>query len=107
MILDTNSLFSEAKAIFKGEVEIESIDNMLLKRYCVLDHHPEATKIEYKLTRLFAIHNYKDGYMWLRYTQTAYDKSGGLIYGAYNIPIKWQIHKEDGEWRVIFVWESP
>ena len=49
--------------------------------------------------------------MWLKWDFGIYDKDDNLIYGySQGFPpgyAKWTIHKENGEWKVVDVWESP
>ena len=66
--------------------------------------------ITVKLHRVFAIHNFRSGYLWLTYDARRYDREGKLIYGAISPltqPVKMKIQKVDGEWQAMRIWDGP
>ena len=71
---------------------------------------PECVQIKLKLNRLFAIHNFVDGYLWFSYNVSYLNKNSEVISGGiapWNNPVRIKIHKEAGVWHVTEVNEAP
>lgn len=67
--------------------------------------------VDLKLNRLFTLHNFFDGYVWFYYHVEYFNKGddqpiGGAATTTF-LPIKMKIHKENGRWKVVQVWERP
>ncbi|MBQ7800294.1 MAG: hypothetical protein IJ370_07350, partial [Oscillospiraceae bacterium] len=77
-----------------------------LARYCVLNYS-DAVSEEHDLSLLTA--NFKDdgGYMWVAYTQGAYDENGKTVLYSGCGPTRWELEKKDGEWTVVGIIEHP
>ena len=60
-----------------------------------------------ELKRLITLHNFMNGYIWFRYSVKYYDEKGNHLAGAVRILVKMKIHKKDGEWKVVQIWEKP
>ena len=109
MVLDTNSVMQRAEQHFSGE--IESDENDPLSRYnfnadCQ-DYFKTAVTTQYKIHRGFTWHNFKDGYICVKYYKQYFDENGKGMAGAAGVHAKWMIHKENGEWKVTKIIEAP
>jgi len=50
-------------------------------------------------------HNFSDGYIFVMYSVEGFDASGKSTYGSWGIKSLWKIHKEDGRWDVVDIFE--
>lgn len=110
MLWDTNPVVDYAEAVFNGEIPREEIENTLWCRYDDEDHKEGVTRIDLEIRRLFVIHDFFDGYMWVEYRHAKYDENGDLLYfsGAeFPYCTKWSIHKEKGKWVLVDIEEGP
>ena len=105
MFLTTNSVMRYAKSVFHGEISAEDIVDTPLYRY--YRDEPEIAKVDVSLKRLFVVHGFKDGYIWVKYDVARMDYSGYEVSGARDIISRWKIHKENGEWKVVDIKEAP
>ena len=67
----------------------------------------ENVKIDLSLHRLFTVHNFFDGYIWIRYSVYYTDENENSLGAAVRNPVKLKIHKENGEWKAVRVWVKP
>ena len=65
----------------------------------------DNSNVELKLYPIAMIHNFKDGYVWMNYSITITDKSGEIIAGSWDIPIKITLKKVDGIWYLTNIYE--
>ena len=109
MLMDTNNVMDEARAVFMDEVDDKLISTALLEKYSNEGRLSKLTspKIDLKLLRLFTIHNFYDGYIWVWYNYEVRDGNNNLVRGSWNIKSKWTIHKENSKWRVVSIDERP
>lgn len=103
--LNTNSVMRYAKSVFRGEISSEEVVGTPLYRYYPKDS--EIVKVDLNLKRIFVSHNFKDGYIWVKYDEEQLDSSGNIVSGSWRIISRWKIHKEDGEWKVVDIKEHP
>lgn len=103
--LNTNSVMRYAKSVFRGEISSEEVVGTPLYRYYPKD--PEVVKVDLNLKRIFVSHNFKDGYIWVKYDEEQLDSSGNIVSGSWRIISRWKIHKENGEWKVVDIKEHP
>ena len=103
--LNTNSVMRYAKSVFRGEISSEEVVGTPLYRYYPKD--PEIVKVDFSLKRIFVSHNFKDGYIWVKYDEEQLDSSGNIVSGSWRIISRWKIHKENGEWKVVDIKEHP
>ena len=103
--LNTNSVMRYAKSVFRGEISSEEVVGTPLYRYYPKDS--EIVKVDFSLKRIFVSHNFKDGYIWVKYDEEQLDSSGNIVSGSWRIISRWKIHKEDGEWKVVDIKEHP
>ncbi len=83
-----------------------------LSRYCVrLSDFPEAASCSYTLDLIASGMKKTYGYLWVAYTQRAYDANGILLTASgtedERILSRWKIEKIDGDWTVTEIWEMP
>ena len=45
--------------------------------------------------------------MWVVYTRIMRDENGKVTGGSANILCLWYIEKQEDEWRVVEIWETP
>ena len=105
MFLTTNSVMRYAKSVFHGEISVEDVIDTPLYRYYPKD--PAIVKVNVNLKRLFVIHGFKDGYIWVKYDEAQLDYAGYEVSGSRDAIARWKIHKENGEWKVVDIKEAP
>jgi hypothetical protein len=106
MLLDTNSVMSYVFSVMNGEMPRSELAGKPV--YMLSGHQwPEATQWKISLTRLFVVHNFRDGIIWAVYNHYGYDEFGKHVGGGRNIHSKWTIHKENGKWDIVRIDEAP
>ncbi|MBQ8164985.1 MAG: hypothetical protein IJZ94_04140 [Clostridia bacterium] len=105
MVLNTNSVIRYAKSVFLGEISLEEVVDTPLYRYYPKDLEIATTDLS--INRIFVAHNFKEGYIWVKYDEERMDSSGNILSGSWDAVSRWKIHKENGEWKVIEIKEAP
>ena len=80
-----------------------------LARYAwSLEDYPEIVSEKHKL-KLYTAHcEGNTGYVWICYSQMAYNDTGKALSGSYDILSRWEIHKDvHGKWHVTQIREAP
>ena len=95
-----------AKSVFRGEIALEEVADSPMYRYHP-KNDPRLDKVDLNLYRTFVLHNFFDGYIWIKYDVAHIDSSGDEFRGSRNIPARWKIHRENGGWKVIEIEEDP
>ena len=103
---NTNALIQEVENVMYGNVDKSVTQDSPLKVYNRKGEF-NTTHTEVELTRLFVIHNFFDGYMWVKYSYEDFDEQDRRTYGSWNIVSKWKIHKENGKWKIVEIIEKP
>ena len=67
----------------------------------------DAVAEKHKLWRVAARFSEDTGYIWVKYSSQAYDETGEVTTGSWNILTKWELEKQDGRWVVTNVNEAP
>ena len=62
--------------------------------------------INLEVKRVYAIHNFKTGYLWIKYSVVVLDKTGNIMTSSKNIPVKLKIKKNNSNWEVIRIDEK-
>lgn len=106
MVLDTNPIIENAKEHFYNPETMYSKDDPFY-RYAKGKSYEDAELVKFKLHRRFVYHNFKDGYMDVIYAIEYRDSNGKVLQAGGDIPSKWIIHKENGEWKVVEIIEGP
>lgn len=110
MLWNTNSIFYYTKSVFLGEVPYEEIENSLLSIYDDAYTRKGVEKVDLEIHRVFVIHDFFDGYMWISYDYIGYDENDKMIFLStqeYPFLAKWTIHRENGEWVIVDIDEHP
>lgn len=106
LFLNTNSVMRYAKAVFHGEIALEEVaDSPMYRHYYPKD--PEIATTDLSINRIFVAHNFKEGYIWVKYDEEHMDSYGNILSGSWDVVSRWKIHKENGEWKVVEIKESP
>ena len=115
MLWNTNPVVDYVESVFKGEIPYEEVVNTPLRRYDTTRYRNGSIRdgladVEIDITRMFVIHNFFDGYMWVKYKNVGYDENGKILYcTSEEFPFysKWKIHRENGEWVIVDIQEHP
>ncbi len=105
MFFNTNSIIKRAEAIYKGEIPHSEILGSGFEDFDITETRPETTTVDIKINRIFVVHNFYRGFIWVKYDCRAYDVDGKTTYGAINYQ-KWYIKKVDGEWEITDIYEK-
>ncbi len=108
MLVDTNNIFNYVKDIIYGKVPHDEIAGTPLSGYDVTYGRDNVDSIDLKMSRAFVLHNFTDGYVYVKYDCKVYDNSGKLSYmeiASFPHWNKWIIHKENGEWKIVKIYE--
>ena len=65
----------------------------------------KEVKTEIQLKRIFVLHNFSHGTLWIKYSVSITDYSNNPIIGSWDIPVKMSIQKIDGVWKVTDLYE--
>lgn len=60
-----------------------------------------------KVHQVFTWHNFFDGTLWVRYYTISKDENGKLKHSTVSIPVTIKIHRENGRWQIVSVYEMP
>ena len=74
---------------------------------CLSGRHMEDVDIDLKLYRIFALHNFDRGYLWINYSVEVADEDGTVITGSWRINVRMDIQRVNGEWTVTRIYERP
>jgi hypothetical protein len=106
MLLDTDSVKADVLTTMNGSVAEQDTIGRPIDRYNGR-YISESIRWENRVIRLFVLHNFSDGVMWVRYTWGGYDRDGFRHGMGRNAPSKWIIHKENGRWEIVKIIEAP
>jgi len=111
MFIDTNSLVKEVKEALLGKTPSEITQDRPIAKYNIRNHFLYKNTIIGQTTaslhRYLTIHNFQKGYIWAIYSNQAYDINGKPFSGSYRINTKWKIHKINGKWEIVEIFEAP
>ena len=103
MLLDTNPIKDYVLLVMDGSIDDQGIVG---KRYSGL-RYSDAVYWDNSILRIFMVHNFSDGIMWVKYSRHGYRQNGGTYGFGSNVLSKWIIHKENGRWKVVDIDEHP
>lgn len=107
MLCSTNSVIKDFYNVVNNNMD-ENILYEELKRYKVpLFENITHRNTDTKINRIFVIHNFKKGVMYVKYSYIMYDINGKTISGSSNVYSKWSIKKIGRRWTVVDVEEKP
>jgi len=99
---------SDARNVFLHGTRVSSSEaDALYSRYASKYINYDTDQITLKLHRVFTLHDFKHGYIWIIYTQIVFDENGAMVCGTGNSDARWEIQKINGRWEVIDVKEDP
>ncbi|MDR2106254.1 MAG: hypothetical protein LBP24_02470 [Coriobacteriales bacterium] len=106
MFLDTNSLMRYMRGVSNGDMSLGETVGKPENIYNPLSYsdNPQVTS---KLQRVFVLHNYSDGYIWVRYSQAIRNQNSELLSDSPGIPSLWRIHKDESGWHIVDIDERP
>lgn len=81
----------------------------LLSRYAShSDSYPDVAFVNHTLELWSAHLGDTEGYLWVRYSCTAYDHDGDPVHGSADVEALWRVEKDaDGQWVVVQIREHP
>ena len=115
MFLSTNSVIDYVERVFNGDVP-EETNGTPLAPYNIHKIYGNEYKeqrgaselqYEYRVNRLFVLHDFFDGYVWIKYEFFIKDENGVVLAGTIEPIARLTIHRENGEWIVTEVNERP
>lgn len=62
--------------------------------------------VNLEVKKVYTIHNFKSGYLWIIYSVDVLDNYGKTITASTNIPVKLKIKKNNSKWEVIDIDEK-
>ena len=110
MLLDTNSLIKNVRDNMDLKVDKIESPNDLVWMYNSSRKSYEQEKnliAESFVLRLFTIHNFKRGHIWVIYSNKVKNENNKILYGSSMVLSHWEIYKENGEWHISAIHESP
>ena len=106
MFISTNSVIHDVENIMYGNVKKSFTENSPVSAYNRKDDFG-TTSVNVEIKRIFVLHNFFDGYMWVNYTCEGFDNEGNRTYGDWKVPARWKIHRENGKWKIVEIKEDP
>ena len=92
----------------QADLSMKTQLTVLYEFYCRNDSFDyEIADAKIKISRIFVLHNFKKGKMYVNYTIETLNKDGIHIYGSHNIYSTWDIEKKNGKWIVTSIKEKP
>jgi hypothetical protein len=105
MFGDTNALLEHAKHLMMGGISASETEGKPEHRYNMSKVCDDPV-VELKVHRIFTLHNFSDGYIWIYCRIKVCDETGDLRYFSGAIAC-WKIHKENGVWEIVEIFERP
>lgn len=107
MVYDTNSLIRDFKNVVNNSLQ-ENVSYGKMKRYLIPTFEEQVYRnTDLKIKRIFVLHNFKKGVMYVKYSYIAYDTNDELITGSSDVISKWYIEKKNNRWKVVDIEERP
>ncbi len=107
MLCTTNSVVEDFYNVVNNNMD-ENISYEELKRYKVPSFENTTYKnTDTKINRIFVVHNFNKGIMYVKYSYIMYDINGHTISGSSNVYSKWSIEKVGKRWTVVDIEEKP
>ena len=110
MFFTTNSLIRDVRSALLIEVDSYQTAGRAIDVYnnsWVLERGRGVGRVDLTLIRLFTIHNFQRGFIYVYYSCEVYDESGELLTGSRSIITRWEIEKLNGEWEIMKIFERP
>ena len=100
MFLNTSELVRYAQSVYRGEIEAEQLQNTQLEAFNITKTNPDIEQVDIKIKRIFVLHNFFNGAMWVKTECEAVDSNGEVTYGDYSYE-KWIIEKTENGWQIV------
>ena len=112
MVITTDNIKDE---FFQYVLKEEEVENDSDNNYIIFHRYKVPDGISYNdiktsLIRVFAIHDFKRGFIYVHYKIVARNNDEIVFYSATRFPFylaKWEIEKINGEWKVTKIYDSP
>ena len=108
MIMSTNDLINYVEKVMTGEISKEKTKGTPIDRYNNENVLLNA-KVDVTVNRLFVIHNFFDGYVWVKYSYvtTKNEDPREIMPASVDVISRWKIHKKNGSWKIVEIKEAP
>ena len=109
MLHDTDNLLTDFTDCVKGNTSSNALTDTELYKYYNRNgsYSDEISDANVNIRRVFVLHNFHKGVMFVKYDCETFNKNGEHIYGSSNVYAKWDIEKKNGVWTVVNVSEKP
>ena len=107
---DTDDLMQYVESVFEGQIPFEETSDSPLRRYNWtndgdIPNHGSDVIVELDLRRMFVLHNYFDGRIWVTYSVKIYTRDGFVYESSSNVSSTWIIHKTKDGWEIVRIIE--
>lgn len=99
LLISTNSVVEYVESVFKGAVPRDELP-ACLESYDITENRPHLSEVDVTITRKFVLHNFSEGYMWVKYTVLGHTSDGSPGYGEVTTS-RWKIQKSEDGWEVV------
>ena len=91
LLVSTNSVVEYVESVFKGAVPRDELP-ACLESYDITENQPYLSEVDVTITRRFVLHNFSEGYMWVKITVEGHTSDGSPGYGEVTTS-RWKIQK--------------
>ena len=105
MLLSTNPVVKTVEDVYCGRISAD--DDSPIRMYDLSSRYSDIAHAEMNITRLFVLHNWRHGFMYVIYSCEYTDENNKVLNASCSIISRWEIEKRDGEWTVIDIEEKP
>lgn len=99
LLVSTNSVVEYVASVFKGAVPRDELP-ACLESYDITENQPYLSEVDVTITRRFVLHNFSEGYMWVKFTVEGHTSDGSPGYGEVTTS-RWKIQKSEDGWEVV------
>lgn len=99
LLVSTNSVVEYVESVFKGAVPRDELP-ACLESYDITENQPYLSEVDVTITRRFVLHNFSEGYMWVKFTVEGHTSDGSPGYGEVTTS-RWKIQKSEDGWEVV------
>ena len=106
MFFNTDSIVKDVRNIMSGNVSKEVTAGLPVDMYN-RKGDLNTVSVAVKIHRVFVLHDFFDGYIWVNYTCEGFDSKGDQTYGSSKVNSCWKIHRNNGKWEITEIFEGP
>lgn len=103
LLISTNSVVEYVESVYKGAVPRDELP-ACLESYDITENRPYLSEVDVTITRRFVLHNFSEGYMWVKYSVEGHTSDGSLGYGEVT-SARWTIQRAGNGWEIVDVKE--